>query len=332
MDISSNSDSVPNFQDKETQTCNIYFDKAVQVNTLEESSYNFMKIVLASEENLLILCGIPSFEVLNWLEECFIELKPNDKSLVSVKARIAMTCRKLRTNLSFRDIALAFGCNERTYANYFHNTIHILAKICQCLIYWPTKKEILNNMPVCFKEFNSTRVVLDCTEIPIESFSCQNCRDTTYSHYKGSHTAKFLIGVTPSGLISYLSKGYGGRSSDNTIFSKSKLLDKMEEGDSIMVDKGFLIQKFCDEAGVKLLRPPFLVNKTFTKEESEFTASIARARVHVERRIMRIKIYKILRERIVQTLLPYIDDIMVVIARLSNLGSPILSDEKFELE
>lgn len=317
------------YTEKGIQTCNISVDQAIQVNTLDESAYDFMKVALKSEENLNILCGIPSFQVLNWLTECFIELKPNDKALTPVKNRIVMTCRKLRTKLSFRDIAIQFGYNERTCANYFHATIQILAKICQCLIYWPTKDEVLKSMPNCFKDFQSTRIVLDCTEVPIESFSCEICRCVTYSHYKGCHTAKFLICVTPSGLISYVSKGYGGRSTDKTIFDESKLLDRMENGDAIMVDKGFLIEKSCAKAGIQLYRPPFLLEKKFSKEQSEFTASIARARVHVERRIMRLKLFKILSERIPQTTLPYIDDIMIVVARLTNLGAPILSDDKF---
>lgn len=68
----------------------------------------------------------------------------------------------------------------------------------------------------------------------------------TYSHFKGRHTVKFLIGVAPSGLITYVSRGFGGRSSDKAIFNLSGLMEKLDpHNDAIMVDKGFLIENEC---------------------------------------------------------------------------------------
>ena len=50
-----------------------------------------------------------------------------------------------------------------------------------------------------------------------------------------------MIGVAPCGVISFLSKVYGGRASDKYIFDDSKILDTCEIGDAVMVDKGFAI-------------------------------------------------------------------------------------------
>ena len=39
-------------------------------------------------------------------------------------------------------------------------------------------------------------------------------RAQTYSNYKHHNTVKFLIGITPQGVISFVLKGWGGRVSD----------------------------------------------------------------------------------------------------------------------
>ena len=40
-------------------------------------------------------------------------------------------------------------------------------------------------------------------------------------------TAKFLIGITPQGTVSFISKGWGGRTSDNFITEHCGLLNKV---------------------------------------------------------------------------------------------------------
>lgn len=311
----------------------LYEDKCLQVNTLGEDAYDFSKVLLKQDYNVSKCCGIPSLKVLNWLEECCKELVPHAQfRSFSLKNRILLTCSKLKTNLSFKDLAIQFRINETSCGNYFHATIQLLSKVCQSLIYWPTDDENQCSMPQCFAEFPTTKVVLDCTEIPVEALSCLDCRTATYSHYKSGHTVKYLVGVTPSGLISYISPGFGGRSTDQAILEICDFLSKMKNGEAIMVDKGFLIQKQCTEAGITLHRPPFLHNQSLTKKESELTAAIARARVHVERKIARMKTFKILTGKIQTTSLPYIDDIVLVISGLSNLQNPILASDKFTVE
>jgi hypothetical protein len=97
-----------------------------------------------------------------------------------------------------------------------------------------------------------------------------------------------------------------------------------------MVDKGFLIDTNCEEHGITLVRPPFLKNKTqFTENEALNNVSVARARVHVERVNQRIKVFKILNDTLPSGSIQIIDDIVIVICAIVNLGSPVLADDKF---
>ncbi|CAN7995749.1 unnamed protein product, partial [Ixodes hexagonus] len=157
--------------------------------------------------------------------------------------------------------------------------------------------------------------VLDCTEIPLQKPKNMESQLLTYSHYKGTHTAKVLVCETPGGLISYVSPAYCGRSSDTHITKESGLLEKcLPFIDSVMVDKGFLIDELCSEHKVELIRPPFLRKKEqLSKQDTKSNQNIAAARVHVERAIQRMRLFRILRESFSTDLLPQIDDIVTII-------------------
>lgn len=70
-----------------------------------------------------------------------------------------------------------------------------------------------------------------------------------------------MTGVIPAGNISYVSEMYGGRTSNSTIFSQSSICYLLEKGDAVMVDKGFLIDEYCESNRWKLIRPLFLKEK-----------------------------------------------------------------------
>lgn len=136
--------------------------------------------------------------------------------------------------------------------------------------------------------------------------------------------------MTPAGTISFVSKPYGGRVSDNAIFLQSGLMDRILPGEKIMTDKGFLIDELCRQNGIGLIRPPFLKKRTkFTYEESILNAKIASARVHIERTNQRIKVFKILTNKLPITLIPLVGDIFIIACGVTNLSSPILSSDKF---
>ncbi|CAN7940074.1 unnamed protein product [Ixodes hexagonus] len=103
-----------------------------------------------------------------------------------------------------------------------------------------------------------------------------------------------MIGVSPGGLVTCVSQGYGGRASDKAIFEQSNLVEYLLPGiDSVVVDKGFLIEDVCEQCLVEVIRPPFLrQKKQLSKVEALQTKKIAAARAHVERAIQRIKIFK----------------------------------------
>ena len=69
-------------------------------------------------------------------------------------------------------------------------------------------------MPKVFrKEYPNTCIIIDATEFTIErpSLVSQSC---TFSSYKNKNTVKVLVGLTPRGVVSFVSECYEGSISD----------------------------------------------------------------------------------------------------------------------
>ena len=92
----------------------------------------------------------------------------------------------------------------------------------------------------------------------------------------------------PNGVMSFLSNLWGGRISDKGLTKRSKLLEKLEHGDSIMADRGFDVGSIMPE-GTNVNIPPFLGGRPqFEADELVATRRIASLRIHVERAMERI--------------------------------------------
>lgn len=304
----------------------------VMTEAKKNKSLNLMTFI-QKDEDLIAFTGV-DFQLLDSITELFLKFEGKDaakKFSNSLRDRIAMCLCKLRINISFRCLAVLFGLTRQQCVTNFEYTLVTLSVLLEKVIYWPSKEEILDSMPVHFEKFKKTRVVLDCTEIPVERFGCLNCRLKSYSHYYGCETLKILIGIAPSGLISFLSPVYGGRTSDKMITEQSKILDKLDPfSDAVMVDKGFMIEEECLQNYIEMIRPPFLKDKKqLTPKEADENKKIARARIHVERTIQRFKMFKIVNSKVQHNLLCYFDCIVKVVAALVNLKSPVLSDDRF---
>jgi len=68
-----------------------------------------------------------------------------------------------------------------------------------------------------------------------------------YSSYKSHTTLKGLVGIAPHGAITFVSSLYTGGISDKEITRCSGILDLLEEGDSVMADKGFDIEEVLNK-------------------------------------------------------------------------------------
>ena len=102
------------------------------------------------------------------------------------------------------------------------------------LIKWPTREQLKKTMPSDFKRhFNKCVCIIDCFKVFCERPSDLKARALTYSNYKHHSTVKFLIGITPQGVISYVSKGWGVCVSDKHLTENHGLLKELQPGDQV---------------------------------------------------------------------------------------------------
>ena len=86
-------------------------------------------------------------------------------------------------------------------------------------------------------------------------------RTQTFSNYKHHNMVKLLIGIAPQGVISYVSKGWGGRVSDKYLTENCGILDKLQPGDQVLADRGFKVEESFGVYCAKIVTPLYTKGK-----------------------------------------------------------------------
>ncbi|KAL5010804.1 hypothetical protein ScPMuIL_013109 [Solemya velum] len=286
-----------------------------------------------SDSKVLFFTGIPdagTFKCLfNELEKGMI--KDNDSGRPKVLRLVdefLLVLMRLRLGLLLEDLSYRFKISKSTCSLIFNRWIEYLDVNLQCLVKWPSRKNIDDTMPERFrKKYSHCRVIIDCTEIRTETPHSLHNKSLVFSDYKSHMTYKSLIGISPAGIVTFVSDLYAGSTSDKQITKLSGLVDLCEEGDGIMVDKGFLISDYTTPRGIDLIIPPFVRDKKqFLPHEVELTRDIANLRIHVEREMERIKNFRILQAIIPISMASQSSKIWKLCVRLTNLLPPLVLD------
>ena len=121
-----------------------------------------------------------------------------------LEQELLLVMMRLRLALSVGDLAFRFEISDTLCSSIFISWVK--------LIKWPSKKQTKKTLPKCFEKYYSkVRCIIDCSEVFIETPSSLEFQATCWSDYKHHCTLKFLIAITPNGLISFVSDCYGGR-------------------------------------------------------------------------------------------------------------------------
>ena len=237
-----------------------------------------------------------------------------------------MVLMRLRLGLLLEDLSDRFNISTSTCSAIFNQWIDYLDTELEFLVMWPSREIIDNTMPRSFcDKYPKCRVIVDCTEIRTETPSSLQLRSLLYSEYKSHMTYKSLIGISPAGVVTFVSDLYSGSISDKQITKLSGLVNLCEEGDAIMADKGFLISDLTTPKGVNLIIPPFKRKRQqLSKREVIETRKIANLRIHVERQMERIKNFRILQGIMPITMAAQSSKIWKICVRLTNLQPPLV--------
>ncbi|KAK3106441.1 hypothetical protein FSP39_020167 [Pinctada imbricata] len=257
--------------------------------------------------------------------------KPGPARKLSLFHEYILTLVRLRLGMFEFCIGDIFGVSKSRVSQIFITWITFMSTILGNLIKWPSRNQVKKYMPHSFRRhYPKTRAIIDCTEFFFEHSRSPNSQAATYSTYKSRNTGKCLIAISPRGTITFVSKLYGGNVSDRYITQDSGFVDFVEEGDDIMADRGFTIRDLLTDKRATLNIPPFTrkcswgKNKRLNVSEIKQTRKIAKLRIHVERAIQRLKLFKLLGNTIPWSLKPVMNQMVKVSAFICNLMPPLV--------
>lgn len=290
------------------------------------SQLNFENLVTASDRKIQFYTGVHSKALFMWLLSFCSCILPSCK-VMSPTSVLLCLLMKLRLNLQHEDLAYRFGVSKTTISDILNLGLPKLASKLSFLIQWPDKEYLLSNMPSVFKQsYRRCSSIIDCFEVFIQRPGQLTARAQTWSNYKHNNTIKFLVSITPTGAISFVSKAFGGRTSDKVITQRSGYLDKIQHGDQVLADRGFLISEELANKSATLVIPAFTRGKKqLSAKEVEQTRKIAHVRIHVERAIQRLKNFNILSSNMSMCMVPHSDSIVTICSAICNLQPKLVS-------
>lgn len=292
----------------------------------EVSKSLFGEQAIINDRKTLFYTGIPTKALFMWLLTFCSAILPSCKVMTPSNVLLCILM-KLRLNLQIQDIAYRFGVSRTTISDIFNQGIPKLAEKLRFLVQWPDKDNLIRNMPLIFKQSYPRCVsIIDCFEVFIQRPNHLTARAQTWSNYKHHNTIKILVSITPAGAISFVSKAFGGRTSDKVITLRSGYLEMLQHGDQVLADRGFLIAEELASRHASLVIPTFTKGKSqLSAREIEQTRKIAHVRIHVERAIEQLKNFQILSSQMSMYLVPHSDSIVTLCSAICNLHPKLVS-------
>ena len=229
----------------------------------------FCERCFVTDEYTKFHTGLPNFKLLKAIFDHVLKgLTSNGVTKLSSFQEFMCLMLKLRTNAPNEGLAYHFGVCQGTVSKIILKWLKLADTRLAGLIHWPHRDSLQKTMPEYFKASfgRKVAVIIDCFEIFIERPSNLLARAATLSNYKHHNTAKVLLGITPQGMVCFVSDCLGGRVSDKHLTENSGILQKLLPGDVVLADHGFDIAESIGTVQARLYIP------AFTKEKSQLSA------------------------------------------------------------
>lgn len=249
------------------------------VNLFSRSSFE------GNDEKVKYFTGLPCFTILSTLFVFLEPFLPPKQSLDKFEC-FMLTLNRLRLNTPINQLAYQLSVSCATVSRIISDVIDVMYIRMKSFVVWPDRESLRKTMPVQFQRHfgKNCAVIIDCFEVFIERPSNLRARAETWSSYKHHNTVKFLIGISPQGVISFISRSWGGRCSDKHITENCGFLNNIMPGDLVLADRGFDIQSSVGSLYGELKIPAFTKGKDQLNPVAiESTRQIANVRIHVER-------------------------------------------------
>ena len=167
------------------------------------------EMLIGDDDQTYFYTSLSSYKRFESLLSLFKPLmsRQQDNYKLSHGDELLLVCMKLRLAMPCEDLSYRFRISVSSGSKTFHCWIDVMSRELHRLICWPDRNKRQETLPDCFKPTYSrtTCIIINCSEIFLERPASLLGRAQTYSQYKHHNTVKFLVAISPTGAISFLS-------------------------------------------------------------------------------------------------------------------------------
>lgn len=229
-------------------------------------------------------------------------------------------CCRVAAGLKEKVLADIFQIRVSTVSSIIITWANYLYLLLSSAPIWMSKEQVKSTMPPKFRQDSpEVRVIIDCTEVRCQSVSSLAIQ----SDYPNTTTYKGLVGIAPSGAVTFVSSLYSGSISDQELTERCGILDLLEAGDGCITDKGLTMERRHPDRGERVIITPVQTSAQLSKEDALKTQAVARLRTLVERAIQRVKENHIWDETLPVSLSGTINQLWINCCLMSNFQGPL---------
>uniref|UniRef100_A0A0K2UX11 Putative LOC100636811 [Amphimedon queenslandica] n=1 Tax=Lepeophtheirus salmonis TaxID=72036 RepID=A0A0K2UX11_LEPSM len=244
----------------------------------------------------------PSVEYLNYQNE---SLTRQDEFF--------LTLMKLRQNKDDLVLGIMFQIHRTSVEKVFKTWVNFM-------FYQIKDKDLF--LPYDFKKkFPNTKMTLDTVEIKIKKPSKVEAQKSTWNSKKKCYTIKTMVGISPNGVVSFISSAYDGCCSDRQIIERSGLLKLKSSGDAVIAHSGVMVKDLIGNQDVKVNNTPTPMSGVDQLPEP---TGIASKGIYVEKVVALSKTYKILQGELDFDKIPTAEQIVYVCLACCNFRENIV--------
>lgn len=232
---------------------NMELRESIEKMSLTEASFR------NDPEKVRFYTGLPNYFVFETVMLLLVPHMKGDKNgKLSKFQQLLLTLMRLRLDLRNQDLAYRFGITVATVTRTVHRIINIMfTTLVPTAVFWPSRVELRKNLPAALRAtYPDCAVIIDCFRVSLEK------EDVNQQVASGAlamptqsapvNELKYVIGVAPQGVVTFVSGGSPGHVSDKNLVESCGLLCKLLPGDVVLAERDFDIGDLVDARKAEL--------------------------------------------------------------------------------
>lgn len=290
--------------------------ESVEKMSLSESSLR------NDAEKVKFYTGLPNYFVLEtvmWL------LAPHMDGMKNVKLskfqQLLLTLMRLRLDLRNQDLAYRFGVKVSTVTRTVHQMVSIMSStLVPTAVFWPSRAELRKNLPAALRTSHpDCAVIIDCFTVPFEEPVSRGNQQLQQRAGTDCNVLKYLIGVAPQGVVTFVSRGVLGNVSDKSLTEGCGLLCKLLPGDVVLAKRDLDIANSVAARGARFKTAGGYSGDAFGSSQGSPLADTFSDTLSVQRHVDRV--ISMVKQRYAMLTGPVESPFTTASERMSNLST-----------